>query len=114
MTTQRNAVKKMLDKRFPIPFDFDLFRHPVYPNGLKEKLIVRLELNSSEKVILCTGDTSAKYKLSDISLEYDAIFDEPYATAMSEMHPGTSIPYTKVASIHYQRLSKKRLPGRLM
>ena len=104
----------MLDKRFPVPLDFDLFRYPVYLYGLKEKLIVRLELNSSEKVILCTGDTSAKYKLSDISLEYDAIFDEPHATAMSEMYPGTSIPYTKVASIHYQRLSKKRLPGRLM
>ena len=25
-------------------------------------------------------DTSATYKLSDISLEYDATFDEPYAT----------------------------------
>ena len=107
MTTQRNAVKKMLDKRFPIPFDFDLFRHPVYPNGLKEKLIVRLELNSSEKVILCTGDTSAKYKLPDILLEYDTIFDEPNVTAMGETYAGTSIPYTKVASIHYQRLSKK-------
>ena len=114
MATQENAIKKMLDKRFPVPLDFDLFRYPVYLYGLKEKLIVRLELNSSEKVILCTGDTSAKYKLSDISLEYDAIFDKPYATAMSEMYPGTSIPYTKVASIHYQRLSKKRLPGRLM
>ena len=54
------------------------FKHPVYPYGLKEDLTVRLELNSSEKVILCTGDTSATYKLSDVSLEYDAIFDEPY------------------------------------
>ena len=48
----------------------------MYPYDLEEDLIVRLELNSSEKVILCTGDTSATYKLSDISLEYDAIFDE--------------------------------------
>ena len=56
--------------------------HPVYPYGLKENLIVRLELNSLEKVILCTGDTNARYKLSDISLEHDAIFDEPYATSI--------------------------------
>ena len=71
-------------------------------------LIVRLELNSSEKVILCTGDTSATYKLSDISLEYDAIFDEPYDTTIGEIYAGTtSIPYTKVTSIHYQTLSKK-------
>ena len=73
MTTQKNAIKKTFHKGFPILLDFDFFKHPVYPYGLKEDLIVRLELNSSEKVILCTGDTSVTYKLSDISLEYDAI-----------------------------------------
>ena len=47
----------------------------MYPYGLnKEDLFVRLELNSAEKVILWAGDTNATYKLSDISLEYDAIF----------------------------------------
>ena len=93
---------------FAIPLDFDFLKHPVYPNGLKEDLIVRLELNSLEKVILCTGDTSATYKLSDISLEYDSIFDKPYATTIGEMYTRTtSIPYTKVTSIHYQTLSKK-------
>ena len=83
-----------LDNRFIIPLDFDFFKHPVYRYGLKEDLIVRLELNSSEKVILCFGDTNAKYKLSDISLEYDTIFDKPYATAIGEMYAETSIPYT--------------------
>ena len=88
--------------------DFDFFKHSVYPYGLNEDLIVRLELSSSEKVLSCTGDTNATYKLSDISLEYDAIFDEPYATIIGEMYTGTtSIPYTKVTSIHYQKLSKK-------
>ena len=109
MATQENAIKKTFDKRFAIPLDFDFFKHPVYPYGLKEDLIVRLELNSSEKVILCTGDTSATYKLSDISLEYYVIFDESCATTIGEMYTGTtSIPYTKVTSIHYQIL-----PGRL-
>ena len=69
MTTQENAIKKTFDKRFAIPLDFDFFKYPVYPYGLKEDLTVGLELNSSEKVVLCTGDTSATYKLSDISLE---------------------------------------------
>ena len=41
-------------------------------------------------------------------LKYDAVFDEPYATSIGEMYTGTtSIPYTKVTSIHYQTLSKK-------
>ena len=82
--------------------------YPVYPYGLKEDSIVKLELNSSEKVILCSGDSAATYKLSDVSLEYDAIFDEPYATARGELYAGTkSIPYTKVTSMHYWKLSKK-------
>ena len=81
----------------------------MYPYGLKEDLIVRLELNSSEKVILCTGDTNARYELSDISLGYDAIFDKPYATTIGEMYTGTTvILYTKATSIHYQTLPKKR------
>ena len=80
----------------------------MYPYGFeKQHLIVRIELNSPEKVILCTGDTSATYKLSDISIEYDAIFDESYATIMGQMYIETSIPYTKVELIHYHTLSKK-------
>ena len=74
----------------------------MYPYGLKEDLIVRLELNSSEKVILCTGDTAATCKFSDTLLEYDAIFGEPYASAIGEMYTRTtSIPYTKVTLVHY-------------
>ena len=97
ITTQENAIKKMFDKRFSISLDFAFFKHPVYPYGLnKEDLFVRFELNTSEKVILSTGDTNATYKLSDISLDYDAIFDESYAATIGEMYDGTnerSIPY---------------------
>ena len=107
LTTQENAIKKKCDERFAMPLYFDFFKHPVYPYGLKECLIVRLELNLSGKVILCTGDTAATCKLSDISPEYDAIFDEPYATSIGEMYTGTSIPYTKITSIHYETLNKK-------
>ena len=39
LTIQENVIKKMLDKRFAIPLDFDFFKHPVYPYGLKEGLI---------------------------------------------------------------------------
>ena len=103
MTTLEDAIKKTFDKKFAIRSDFDFFKHPVYPYGLNEYLIVRLELNSLEKVILCTT-----YKLSDISLEYDAIFDDPYAITIGEMYAGkTSIPYTKATAIYYQTLSKK-------
>ena len=43
VTDQENAIKKTLDKRFPIPLDFNFFKHPVYHYSLKERLIVRIE-----------------------------------------------------------------------
>ena len=108
LTTQDNAIKKMVDKRFAIPLDFDFFKHPVYPYGLKERLFIKIKLNSAENVLLCTGDTNATYKLSDISLEYDVILDGPYATAIGEMYTEkTSMHYIKVTLFHYQTLSKK-------
>ena len=108
VTTQENVIRKRFDKRFAIVLDFEFFKHPVYRYGLKEDLIVRLELKSSEKVVLCTGDTNATYKFSDISFKYDAIFDEPYAASIGEMYAGTtSMSYSKVTSIHYQTFSKK-------
>ena len=66
VTTQENVIKTTLDKRFAIPLDFDFFKHPVCPFGLKECLFIRLELNSAVKVLLCTRDNNATYKISDI------------------------------------------------
>ena len=47
-------------------------------------------------------------------LEYDAIFVEPYAIAIGEMYTGTtSVPYTKVTSIHYHTSSKKDITWKI-
>ena len=114
LTTQENPIKKTLHKRLAIPLDFDFFKYLVYPYGLKEDLIVRIELNSAKHVILCTEDTNAIYEISDIFLEYDAIFDNPYITSIGEMDAGGMlIPYTKVTSIHYDSVKKYTLSGRL-
>ena len=108
LTTQENAIKKTLDKRFAIPLDFDFFKHPVYPYGLEQCLFIRIELNSAKNVLLCTGDTNATYKLSDISLEYNVILDGLYATAIGDLYTEKKlIYYTMGTSIHYQTLSKK-------
>ena len=77
LTTQENTIKKTVDKKFAIPLDFDFFKHRVYLYGLKEGLFIRTELSSAKNVLLCTEDTDATYKLSDISLEYDVILDGP-------------------------------------
>ena len=108
LTTQENVIRKTYDKRFPIPLDCDFFKHTFYPYSFEEDLSIMVELNSVKEVILCMGDTDAIYKISDIILQYDAIFDDPYATSIREVYTrGMAIHYTKVTSIHYQALSKK-------
>ena len=39
-------------------------------------------------MILCTGETNAIYKISDINLEYDGIFDISYVTSIREIYQG--------------------------
>ena len=107
LTKEENAIKKTVSNRFSIPLDFDFFKHPTYPYGLREDLIARLELNSAEKILLASGDTAATYKISDIALEYDAIFDLDYAAMFENLYSETSILYTKVIAVHHQALSKK-------
>ena len=107
VTTEENAIKKTISNQFLIPLDFDFFKHPTYPYGLHEDLTARLELNSAEKILLASGDKAATYKISDIALEYDAIFDLEYATMFENLYRRTSIPYTKVTEVHHNTLSKK-------
>ena len=60
------------------------------------------------KVIFCSGDTAATYKISNTSLEYDAIFEKRYATTIVDLYTEiTLIQYIKVTSIHCLILSKK-------
>ena len=90
--------------------DFDFFKHPVYSYGLKEYLIVRFEFNSSKKVILCSGDTTATCKLLNISLGHEPIFNQSYVITIGELYGGTMlIPYTKATWTHYPKIKKHYL-----
>ena len=42
VTTLENAIKKTFDKKFAKPLDFEFLKHPVYPYGLKEDLMLGL------------------------------------------------------------------------
>ena len=66
LTTQENVIKKMLAERFTILLDLDFSKNHINPYGLKERLFIRIELNSAGNVLLCTGDTNAIYKFSNI------------------------------------------------
>ena len=60
---------------------FLLFEASCISSGIQR----RLGLNSSRKLILCRKGTGTAHKLSNISLEYGAIFDERYAKKIFEL-----------------------------
>ena len=70
-------------------------------------MVTGLELNF-EKVNFCSGDNAPTDKLSDITLEYDTIFDKHYATKIVQLSAGAMlIPYPKITSVYYQKPSMK-------
>ena len=73
LITKENVIKKTYNKTFAIPLDSEFFKHPVYPYKLNKDISITIELNSAKELILCTGDITAVYQISDIILEYDAI-----------------------------------------
>ena len=108
---EEKAIKENVGViNFSIPLDFDIFKQPVYPFGLKEPLKVKLVFNSAENIILATGDKDAKYTISNICLEFDKITDVDYAAKMRYKYNssrGYSYPYDKVVCEHYELLNKK-------
>ena len=50
IATKGNVIKISFGKSVAIPLDIDLFKHLAYPYGRKENLLVKLELNSPEKI----------------------------------------------------------------
>ena len=100
VTTKENAVKMTFDKKFWNAFGFWLFK--------KFFISLRTSERFDRKPWINIQDAIATYKLSEISLVCNAMFDEYYVTVTSELYNGTaSISFTKVTSIHYQILSKK-------
>ena len=66
-----------------MPFDFDFLKLPVYPYGLKKIWFCSLNWILLERLFFLVEIRSNILAL--ISLEYDAGFDESYATTVSCM-----------------------------
>ena len=111
LSTNENAVTKTLAKRFPVPLDFDYFTQPVSPYYLHEDLIVTIELNKSEKVMLCFDDNAATYTISDIALEYDGIIDAQYMENVSRQSQAKQfVPLHKGLQDYLINDCRKKIP----
>ena len=107
LNTEENAIKKTLGNRFLILLDFEFFNQPASFYYFHKDLIATIKLNKPEKVMLCSGDTLASYTISDIALDYDAIFNAQYTEKVSRAQQESSYAYTRIKRLLYQILAKK-------
>ena len=107
LTTAENAVKTTLGNRFMIPLDFEYFKQPLSPYYLQEKMFVTIELNKPGKIMV-TSDNQASYKITDLTLEYDAVIDGDYTDKVSKAQANSSYPYTRITRSSYEIKDKKK------
>lgn len=74
VSTKENMVETTFGKRFAILLHF------------WSLVFLGLNLILLKRLILWSGDPGATYKFSNLSLEYDAIFEESDATTIIELH----------------------------
>ena len=86
------AVAKAFNNRFYIPLDFELLTShlPFCQSALGDRLSYELTFNNYSDVIVST-DTSAVYKITGISLEFDMVTN-PDLTRLIKMQYDSKLP----------------------
>jgi len=87
------SIAAAFGSRFAIPLDFQILTDhgPFYPAGLLDNLSFELTFNDYSRVITST-DTTASYKISGKSLEYDVVTNLDLPIPRGLMYPENPDP----------------------
>ena len=105
------AVASTYKNRFYIPLDFELLTtHMCYcQSALNDRLSYELTFNKYNRVII-SEDTTAKYKISEISLEYEIVTSPQLSRIIRDQYQSkVSIFYDRVLRHSYSMKNKKDL-----
>ena len=91
-TQQDAAIAAAFGSRFAIPLDFEMLTdHGLfYPAGLLDNLSFELTFNDYSRVTTST-DTTASYKISGISFEYDAVTNPDLAQQKRQQYMNQTV-----------------------
>ena len=92
------ALASTFKNRFYIPLDFELLttHMPYCQSALNDRLTYELTFNNYNRVIL-SEDTTAKYKISEISLEYEIVTSNQLSRIIRDQ-------YQSKVTIYYDRI----------
>ena len=100
------AIATAYGNRFYIPLDFELLNThlPFYQATLKDRLSYDLTFNEYGRVII-SSDTTAAYKISNISLEFDIVTHRELAKLVYNQYQ-TKLPIFYERILHHSTLPK--------
>jgi len=104
-----SALADTFKNRFYIPLDFELLstHMPYCQSSLNDRLTYELTFNNYSRVIL-SSDTTTKYKISEISLEYEIVTSPQLSRIIRDQYQSkVTIFYDRVLRHNYSIKNKK-------
>ena len=99
---QDNAIADAYGNKFIIPLDFEMLDSaaPYYQAGLRNRLCYELTFNDYNRVTKSRVSSSkvpdAKYKITDISLEYEIATQPDLARSIRSEYQHMALPYDRI------------------
>ena len=97
--TQDKAIADAYGNKFIIPLDFEMSDSaaPYYQAGLRNRLCYQITFNDYNRVINSTvASPDAKYKITDISLEYEIVSQPDLARSITDEYQSMVLYYNRV------------------
>ena len=91
-----------MGKKFMIPLDFEMLDSvaPYYQAGLRNRLCYEITFNDYNRVIKSTVSSpkvpDAKYKITDISLEYEIVTQPDFARSIRSEYQSMALLYDRI------------------
>ena len=98
-TTKDNAIATAYRNKFIIPLDFEMLDSaaPYYQAGLRNRLCYEIMFNNYNRVINSSvASSDAKYKITDISLEYEIITQPDLARSIRSEYQSMALLYDRI------------------
>ena len=94
-----NAIADTYGNKFIIPLDFEMLDSslPYYQAGLRNRLYYEITTNNYNRVTKsAVASPDAKYKITDISLEYEIVTNSPLARSITTEYQNMALLYDRV------------------
>ena len=98
-TAKDNAIAEAYRNKFIIPLDFEMLDSlaPYYQAGLRNRLCYEITFNDYNRVINSSvAAPNAKYKITDISLEYEIVTQPDLARSIRSEYQSMVLLYDRI------------------